>query len=84
MYAIIALMCCALLAGLYGLYNRIKTSPKRFLHFLDLLTIILVAIMFKMSLHDMPGNIFDDSCVSPGNTAIKTMLWSLYMFNTML
>ena len=79
MYAIVALMAVAIVAAFLGMYTRYKQAPRRYLHLLDFLTIILVSVMFGMSLHDMPGNILDDNCVSPGNTAIKTIMWSVYM-----
>ena len=81
MHGIVALMSIAIIASMIGLYTRYKQSPKRYLHLLDLLTIMLVSVMFGMSLHDMPGNIMDEKCVRPGNTAIKTIMWSVYMLN---
>jgi hypothetical protein len=81
MYGIVALMAVSIVAALIGLYTRYKQSPKRYLHLVDLLTIILVSVMFGMSLQDMPGNIMDDNCVSPGITAIKTIMWSVHMLN---
>lgn len=82
MYGIVALMGMSIAAATFGLYTRASQSPKRLLHVIDLLIIILVAVMFGLSLDDMPGNILSDSCVRPANTTIKTILWSVYMLKT--
>lgn len=65
--------------ALWGLVARARPNPKRLLHLIDLSMIVLIAVMFYLSRHDMPGHLSHEDCVAPATTATKTMLWGLYL-----
>ena len=75
-------MGACLLVALYGLAMRARETPKRLLHLIDLSTISLIAAMFYLSRHDMPGHFDSEECITPAMTATKTMLWGLYLVST--